>query len=71
MNLFKGLLFLHGYIARPDAFDGERPRYGAATVADKLDHEFGNVAASRRLFGGSAAGRKRSRDAPCLEGGCA
>lgn len=65
MNLFKGLLFLHGYITRPDAFDGEPRRYGAATVA-------GGVLRRRRLRLSAAAraGRRgrtsvdRTRTAP-------
>ena len=71
MNLFKGPLFLHGdIIPRPETFGGERPRYGAATVADQLDHKLGNAAARRRWLGGPSAS-KLPQAVCCLDGGCA
>ncbi len=68
MNLFTSLQFPRGDITPVDAPDGERPRYGAATVADELDHRLGNAAASRRRFGEAA--RRRLEVAHRVVGGC-
>lgn len=68
MNLFTSLQFPRSDITPVDAPDGERPRYGAATVADELRHQFGNAFASRRRFGESA--RRPQGAAYCVEGGC-
>lgn len=68
MNLFTSLQFPQGDVTRVDAPDGERPRYGAATVANELDHRLGNAFASRRRFGEAA--RRPPGAAYCVEGGC-
>ncbi|MEO6264127.1 MAG: hypothetical protein ABIO58_04060 [Luteimonas sp.] len=72
MNIFKGLLFLQGYVNAADFVDAhERPHYGAATVARKLAPPLGNRAASRDWFG-SDGGKPVDPgiDAGCVVGGC-
>ncbi|NUS38231.1 MAG: hypothetical protein HOQ02_04300 [Lysobacter sp.] len=54
-ELFKGLLFLHGYINIADLADQhERQRFGAGTAADAFARPLGNGAASRKWFGSVA-----------------
>ncbi len=55
MNMFKGLLFLHGHFTRPedieDAPAAGRAEYGARTAANDFVHPLGNRAASAAWFG--------------------
>ena len=76
MNIFKGLLFLHGHInpASPTSFaddvDAEaRYHYGARTAAAEIAPPLGNRAASRRWFRG-ADPEPRLPEAGCVTGGC-
>jgi hypothetical protein len=68
MNIFKGLLFLHGYINPADyqagLDDQIRRRFGAATAASEFVPPLGNHAAAQRAFG------PPPRTAPVLEAGC-
>lgn len=76
MDIFKGLLFLHGHINPADAADFIEPaaqarrEYGARTAATDLAPPLGNRGLSRQWFG------RESRDpAPlppvgCVAGGC-
>lgn len=50
LDLFKGLLFLHGHFATPEFLD-DTPHFGAATAADDFAPPLGNAAASQRWFG--------------------
>jgi hypothetical protein len=51
MNLFKGLLYLLENDTPASSKLIEAPRYGAATVAERLVEALGNRAASERQFG--------------------
>ncbi len=55
MNMFKGLLFLHGHSTRPEDLDDAplagRAEYGAHTAADDFVQPLGNRAASAAWFG--------------------
>ena len=55
MNMFKGLLFLHGHFTRPEDLDetpvAGRAEYGARTAADDFARPLGNRAASAAWFG--------------------
>jgi len=50
MNLFKGLLFLHGHLTTTEFAEDSTPQYGAATAARELAPELGNRAASAKWF---------------------
>jgi hypothetical protein len=68
-EIFKGLLYLHGYVNAADFVDQhERPRYGAASLGGKLAPPLGNRAASRAWFGRKAAAP--AMDVGCVVGGC-
>lgn len=58
MNMFKGLLFLHGHFTRPEDLDESavvgRTAYGARTAADDFARPLGNRAASAAWFGPNA-----------------
>jgi hypothetical protein len=70
MNIFKGLLFLHGHINPADYADfadGEpRREYGARTAADDLAAPLGNRAASSSWLGRAGAETPQG----CIVGGC-
>ncbi len=55
MNMFKGLLFLHGHFTRPEDLDDApvvgRIEYGAHTAAADFVRPLGNRAASAGRFG--------------------
>ena len=68
MNIFKGLLFLHGY-TNPADYQAElddqiRRQFGAGTAASEFVPPLGNRAAAQRAFG------VPPRPAPLLEAGC-
>jgi hypothetical protein len=74
MNLFKGLLFLHGYVTPTQFADFTDPpqarrEYGAHTVADDLAAPLGNAVASQRWFG-TPSPVVPAAQAGCLAGGC-
>ena len=51
-EIFKGLLFLHGYVNAADLVDRhQRQRFGAGTAADAFARPLGNHVASRQWFG--------------------
>ena len=67
-ELFKGLLFLHGYTRPVDTGDRHaRQRFGARTAAEGFARPLGNRVASRQWFGAAAPG---GRATPC-PGACA
>lgn len=73
MNIFKGLLFLHGYI-NPADYQAEsdapvRREFGAHTAASEFVPPLGNRAAAGRLFGGRTPA-PRLPDVGCIAGGC-
>ena len=75
MNIFKGLLFLHGY-TNPADYQAEledqiRRQFGAATAAKEFQRPLGNAAASRRRFAtGSTPAIARLPEPGCVAGGC-
>ncbi|HEY0502419.1 MAG TPA: hypothetical protein VGD42_02895 [Lysobacter sp.] len=50
MNLFKGLLFLHGHFTTSEFAEDSKPEYGAATADREFAPKLGNRAASARWF---------------------
>jgi hypothetical protein len=73
MNIFKGLLFLHGYI-NPFDHQGEptdqaRQHFGAGTAARDFVPPLGNRAASERVFG-SRRDEVVLPEVGCVTGGC-
>ena len=73
MNIFKGLLFLHGY-ANPADYQAElddqvRRQFGARTADRDFVAPLGNQAASRRRFGAPAIAASLP-EAGCVAGGC-
>lgn len=72
MNIFKGLLFLHGDINPADFGEftdvTERRDYGARTAARELAPPLGNRVLSQRWFGAPA--QSRLPEAGCIVGGC-
>ena len=69
MNIFKGLLFLHGYV-NPADYQAElddqiRRQFGARTAATEFVPPLGNGAQSQRRFGATPA-----TEAGCVAGGC-
>lgn len=70
MNIFKGLLFLHGYLTPVDRVEeSSRPEYGAHTAADDLAPPLGNRVLSRQWFGDSA-NDGHPPEVGCVVGGC-
>ena len=74
MNIFKGLLFLHGYVDPAD-YQAERDalvrrQFGAGTAASEFVPPLGNRAASRRAFGVRSDDGLRLPEAGCVAGGC-
>jgi hypothetical protein len=74
MNIFKGLLFMHGHVnpANVDDFIGAqaRLRYGASTAADEVAPPLGNRAASQSWLRLDPAPANRFPEAGCIAGGC-
>ncbi len=74
MNIYKGLLFLHGYINPSNVADfaEQAPRfhYGARTAANDIAPELGNRAVSIRSFGAAARAAVNLPEAGCITGGC-
>jgi len=70
MNIFKGLLFLHGHLTTDEFVDDDK-HYGAATAAREFAPELGNRAASAKWFGLRSAPSDASRiDKVAPAGGC-
>ena len=74
MNIFKGLLFLHGYV-NPADYQAERDelarrQFGAGTAAGEFVPPLGNRAASRRVFGARSERAVQLPEAGCVAGGC-
>lgn len=74
MNIFKGLLFLHGY-ANPADYQAElddqlRRQFGARTAARDFVAPLGNRAASERRFAALSNRDVRLPEAGCVAGGC-
>ena len=74
MNIFKGLLFLHGY-ANPADYQAElddqmRHQFGADTAAGDFAAPLGNRAASGRAFRTPSNRAAPLPDAGCVVGGC-
>lgn len=68
MNLFKGLLFLHGHFTTAEFAEDSRTEYGAATAAREFVPELGNRAASARWFDRWARTSPASECEPTTEG---
>jgi hypothetical protein len=73
MNIFKGLLFLHGYV-NPADYEAElddkvRRQFGARTADRDFVAPLGNQAASRRRFG-TPSQALHAPQAGCVAGGC-
>ena len=67
-EIFKGLLFLPGSVNTADFVDrNQRPRYGAASLRERIAPPLGNRTASRAWFGPGTAGPAQ---AGCVAGGC-
>ena len=69
MNIFKGLLFLHGHITNLEQDDAPRREYGAHTAADEIAPPLGNRVLSREWFGTPPAAASLP-EAGCVVGGC-
>jgi hypothetical protein len=73
MNIFKGLLFLHGYTSpadyRAELDDQIRRQFGARTAAGDFVAPLGNRAASARSFGSRRVDVAGS-ELGCVAGGC-
>lgn len=68
-EIFKGLLFLQGDVNRADFADRhQRPRYGAASLRERIAPPLGNRSASRAWFG--RAPEAAPAPAGCVAGGC-
>jgi len=74
MNIFKGLLFLHGYINPADyqaeLEDPARRQFGAGTAAGEFVPPLGNRAAAQRAFGAPSHRPVPFPEAGCVAGGC-
>ena len=70
MNIYKGLLFLHGYVSELKQDDAARLEYGARTAADELAPPLGNRVLSRRWFGPRARASEQLPEVGCVVGGC-
>ena len=73
MNIFSGLLFLHGY-TNPADYQAElddqiRRQFGARSAAGEFARPLGNGAASRRQFGTPPAAAAAPQ-VGCGAGGC-
>jgi hypothetical protein len=72
MNLFKGLLFLHGHLTPDAARTQAAPRleFGAHTAAAEIAPELGNRVLSRQWFGDGADDAQSLPQVGCVAGGC-
>jgi hypothetical protein len=70
MNIFKGLLFLHGHVLDLDLDDAPRREYGARTAADEIAPPLGNRVLSREWFGPAPTAVGSLPEAGCVVGGC-
>jgi hypothetical protein len=71
MDIFKGLLFLQGYVNATDFVDAHaRQRYGAATLAGRLAEPLGNRSLSRRWFGAADRDSIATDGVGCVVGSC-
>ena len=70
MNIFKGLLFLHGHIIDLEQDDAPRREYGARTAADEIAPPLGNRVLSREWFGTTSTTARSLPAAECVVGGC-
>jgi len=70
MNIFKGLLFLHGYATDLTQDDAARLEYGARTAAAEIAPPLGNRVLSRQWFGAGAQASHQLPEAGCVVGGC-
>ena len=70
MNIYKGLLFLHGYVSEFKPDDGARLEYGARTATDEIPPPLGNRVLSRQWFGTGAQTSHQFPEAGCVVGGC-
>lgn len=71
MNLFKGLLFLHGHLTTEHRADTTaRLEYGARTAAAEIAPELGNRVLSRQWFGDGANDAQSLPQVGCVVGGC-
>ena len=76
MDIFKGLLFLHGHLTSIDAADYTdapllaRREYGAHTAAADLAPPLGNGVLSRAGSGAVIPTRQRLPELGCVAGGC-
>ncbi len=71
MNIYKGLLFLHGYVSELKPEDVARPEYGARTATDEIAPPLGNRVLSRRWFGSDAhQAADKLPEVGCVVGGC-
>ena len=74
MNIFKGLLFLHGY-ANPADYQAElddqvRRQFGARTAARDFVPPLGNRAAADRAFRTLSNRAVQLPETGCVAGGC-
>ena len=74
MNIFKGLLFLHGY-TNPADYQAElddqiRRQFGAGTAASEFVPPLGNRAAAQHAFGTPSRPTVPLPEAGCVAGGC-
>ena len=70
MNIYQGLLFLHGYVTDLPRDATARLAYGARTAADEVAPPLGNRVLSRRWFGAGAKAADALPDVGCVVGGC-
>jgi hypothetical protein len=70
MNIYKGLLFLHGYVSELKPEDVARPEYGARTATDEIAPPLGNRVLSRQWFGPGVQATDKLPEAGCVVGGC-
>jgi hypothetical protein len=70
MNIYKGLLFLHGYVTDLNPDEAVRLEYGARTAADEIAPPLGNRVLSRQWFGTRAKAVDALPEVGCVVGGC-
>ena len=70
MNIYKGLLFLHGHISDLKPDDGARLEYGARTATDEIAPPLGNRVLSRQWFGTDGQVADKLPEVGCVVGGC-
>jgi hypothetical protein len=70
MNIYKGLLFLHGYVTDVPQDEPARREYGARTAADDIAPPLGNRVLSRQWFGAGAEAADKLPEVGCVVGGC-